>query len=186
MLQCLLKHSTWRLTLVLLALNFALQALILLGSYPACCGTQIPLDISFLLPPSAVYAFLNAIGEEGRQLYLINELSLDIAFPIFYAAAYSCLLAQLLKHNQLQHSRYLVGLYLPLAIACADLFENLHISALLITYPQPSVYLLQGLSVSNFLKHALSLLTFSFLVILLLRPLILRVSPAVLPAKPDA
>lgn len=185
MLQYLIKHSTWRLTLVLLAINFALQAIILLMSYPACCAAHTPLDILFLLQQNTVYDFFNQIGEQGRRLYLINELSLDILFPIFYAAAYSCLLAKLLQYNQLQHSRWLRGLYLPLGIACADVCENLHISALLITYPQPSAYWLQGLVVANFLKHTLSLLTLGFVVLLLLRPLILRLGMAPL-GKPDA
>lgn len=172
MLVRIAQHLGWRMTLLLLLANFLLQGLILGVSYPACCAALPPLDVSVLLNHASVYGFFAAIGAEGRTWYFINEISLDMLFPLAYGAAYFALLARLLCLNDLLFTRAWLLLWLPLGIALADVCENLHIAVLLAYYPQS--FNVTSLSVANFIKHSLSLLTALSLLGLALRLLWLK------------
>ena len=165
----------WRFTLFFLALNFLMQGIILGVSYPACCGLLPPLDVSIMLDGEKVYGFFNAIGEEGRALYFINQSTLDIIFPLLYAPAYLALLAQLLKYNHLLRHPWWLFICLPIGIALADFAENLQILYLVSDYPVQHNVL--GLSVANFLKHMLSMVTALVLIGLAVRLLHLKLKP---------
>ncbi len=83
------------------------------------------LDARGWYTPDEAAHFLCAIGESGRTLYAITELSLDMAFPV----AYGLLLAILIVHlyrSAVAHR--LIGL--PFAAGSGDIAENVTIAYL--------------------------------------------------------
>ncbi|WP_105101725.1 hypothetical protein [Microbulbifer pacificus] len=163
----LYRYASWKKTVLFLALNFALQAIILLIMYPKISATLEPLDVRVGLTATAIGDFLSAIGSDGRALYFFNESVPDMLFPPAYAVAYALLMAQLVRGcGQVQTPlRYLP--LLPFAIALCDLLENLQILAAISSYPDVSDTLAQGLATANLAKHIFTALVLSALGVLL-------------------
>lgn len=170
----LFRISTWKRARTLLALNFSLQAIILLGIYPLIHHTADPLDTQIGLNEASIRAFLHEIGNDGRRLYFINELTLDMLFPVTYALAYGLLMVLLIKGcGQAQTPlRYLA--LMPFAIALCDLVENTHILMAIHSWPILSSAVVSTLALANLCKHILTLLFISALSVLLFWTLGLR------------
>lgn len=170
----LFSFSTWRKTAYLLAANFSLQALMLLIIYPMLGTTAEPLDTRVGLNEIAIREFLQEIGSAGRKLYAINELTLDMLFPVIYALAYTLLLVQLVKACGQKKTPLKYLALLPLAIALCDLIENGHILYAIHVWPGLNSTLVTGLATANLCKHILTLILLSALSVLLFWALGLR------------
>jgi hypothetical protein len=85
-----------------------------------------PLDgRSKLYSPENARALFDSIGPDGRNLYAITEVSLDLVFPF----AYGLLLAVLLFHlYSSEAGKYIIAL--PVLAAVSDVFENVTIAYL--------------------------------------------------------
>lgn len=96
-------------------------------------GNDRLLDLRLLYTPAAAQDFLTAIGAEGRARYLWLLLSFDLVYPAMYALWLS--LALVMAGGG--RSRWI---WMPLAAAACDWYENLGIVVLLVTYhdDQPS------------------------------------------------
>lgn len=163
----LYRHTSWKKAGIFLALNFTLQAIILLILYPKISATLQPLDIRVGLTAEAIEEFLGAIGSDGRALYFFNESVPDMLFPLIYAIAYALLMAQLIKACGQANTplRYLA--LLPFAIGLFDLLENLQTLIAIHHYPAIHQTLVQGLAAANLAKHILIALGVSALGVLL-------------------
>ena len=61
---------------------------------------------------------LSQLGAEGRRLYAITEVTIDLVFPIAYSLLLAAAIVRLLPESRVPW--YL----LPLAMGCFDLLEN--------------------------------------------------------------
>jgi hypothetical protein len=100
-------------------------------------------------------AFLGAIGPEGRRLYALTELSLDLAFPVLYGLFFAGLLAFVLARAVPERRRVRRLAYLPLAMAVADISENLTLTALALSYPPLNTGLARLANVFTLAKYGL-------------------------------
>jgi hypothetical protein len=73
--------------------------------------------------PGDARQLLTDLGKEGRQIYILTELTLDVVFPFVYGGMVAILLCALYKS-----ARYL--LLVPLIMIAADLLENMTASYL--------------------------------------------------------
>src|SRR5688500_4743139 len=94
-----------------------------------------PLDLRVAYTPAEAYAALAAYGDEGRQLYLLIELTVDLIYPLAYAVVFSltivfCLRQVLPANHTLQRAALL-----PWVAMLADYVENAGISWMLLNYP---------------------------------------------------
>lgn len=170
----LFKISTWRTTAVLLAANFTLQAIIFLLIYPMISATTEPLDTRVGLSEATIRAFLQEIGMEGRKIYALNELTLDMLFPMTYAVAYALLVVQLVKSCGQKQTPLKYLALLPIAIALCDVLENTLIVLGIQSWPVLNSNLVPSLAAANLCKHILNLLLLSALSVLLFWALGLR------------
>ncbi|MGF1736838.1 hypothetical protein [Photobacterium satsumensis] len=162
----LINFSSWKKAGVLLSLNFALQAIILLIIYPLISASIDPLDVQVGLTSESVNSFFNEIGTAGRKYYFLNEMTVDMLFPLVYSFAYSLLLIELIKSCELISSSLKYIALLPFGIGASDVIENVHILVAIHSYPAKSELLINGLFIANMSKHSLTVLVLSAILLL--------------------
>jgi hypothetical protein len=122
--------------LVVIAINlcFAFLTPKIVGATDA----HIP-DISFGYTQVQLYAWLEAFGESGRQVYFYTTLLLDTLYPVVYAFLFAFLLVGVRARS---------WVYLPFLIAFVDMSENLCMLYLTAQYPiqYPNVVIWASLS----------------------------------------
>jgi hypothetical protein len=158
MIKVLIRYASWRNTLGLFVIQFALQAMILFWLYPLIGGQGKPLDIRFGLSAVEINEYLTSIGSSVRKIYTLNECTLDMLFPLFYSFAYAFLLLRLILGIVSETSRWCLVSLLPFLIAIADLFENISILGTLAAYPIRSAPWANLVVFFNMIKHSMTLL----------------------------
>jgi len=82
-----------------------------------------------------VNPLFNALGPQGRDVYLYNQLPVDMVYPTLFGISYCLLLAYFLKKlNKLDTKLFYLCL-LPLFAGLSDYLENIGIINLLTNYP---------------------------------------------------
>ena len=77
------------------------------------------LDVRFWYTPADVQQLMQNLEAEGRKLYAITQVTLDLAFPLVYGTIFAVLIFRLYGRDS---SRIL--LWLPMLAVVADLLEN--------------------------------------------------------------
>lgn len=77
------------------------------------------LDSRFWYTPSEAFRFFNALGEDGRWLYAVTEITLDFVFPLIYGLLLAFMIIFLCDRN---YARLLA--LLPVLTVAADMLEN--------------------------------------------------------------
>lgn len=118
------------------------------------------LDTRLWYTPDDVRAFLEAIGQTGRELYLVTQLSVDLLFPAMYGLLCALLLVRLC-------GRTWGGPLAAMALvaAAADVVENLCTAWLAATYDRQSSWVALPALAATLAKFAL---TFAALVAIVL------------------
>ena len=94
------------------------------------------IDVMFAYTPAQVYELVSAYGEQGRQLYAVTELTVDLAYPILYNSLLGLLMAIIFRSAFSSVSPWQKLPLLPLASWLADYLENVGITIMLMSYPQ--------------------------------------------------
>jgi hypothetical protein len=119
------------LALLVIALVFGLQAF---TARSAALHYVKVLDVRSFYTPSDVQQLMQALGPQGRNLYAITEVTLDLLFPFVYGGLLALLLVRL---YDCRTARSLV--VIPVIAIVFDLLENLSAFTLSLTYSgQPS------------------------------------------------
>jgi len=95
-----------------------------------------------MMPEGYSYSYLmelfTALGETGRNVYLQQQLPLDMVYPALFALCYSLMLAFFLKKINKQNSLLIYLCYLPFIGGAADYLENISIITMLKHFPDIS------------------------------------------------
>src|SRR5262249_21924197 len=89
------------------------------------------LDSQRWYSPRQAHELLKNLGEEGRQLYAITEVTLDLIFPVVYAALFAGLLGNLYRARVVRRLAPV-----PLLAAAADWCENVCAALLAWTFTE--------------------------------------------------
>ncbi len=166
MITMLQRYATWRITIILLAVQFVVQAIILFLIYPSIGGQGVPLDMRSGMSSHEIQEYLISIGEKGRTLYALNEGTADILFPLLYSFAYSFLFIRLITPMAGTASRWHWFALLPFGIAIADVFENASIIASLSAFEHSGSWS-RAVIIFNTIKGSLMMVTITLLVSIL-------------------
>lgn len=167
------KHSTGKNVAIFFSLNMAFYLAILFYSIPMV-GKSAPDMKLFDVSPSGytreyAVSLLNAIGPEGRKLYLSLQLPLDFVYPGLFIISYPLLFAWLLKKNHGLQSKVYYALYLPIIAGLFDYLENILIIQMLKTYPDINSSLVVVASFATVAKSVLSSVFFTLLLLSILQ-----------------
>ncbi|MGI9530543.1 hypothetical protein [Lutimonas sp.] len=145
--------------------------------YLLMLGLTIPQTMSFsngmnlldMMPTGYDLNYVNelfsSLGEKGRQVYLTQQIPVDMVYPLLFGISYCLILGFFLeKLNKLQRP-YVYACLLPLLAGFFDYLENISIINMLGQYPELTESMV---NTSNTFTIAKSVLTSVYFVILLL------------------
>ncbi len=114
-------------------------------------GYQL-LDSRFAYTPAEAVLRLDAYSGAGRTLYLVNDWTFDLAYPVIYSLLAGFILTLVLKVAFPPLSPLQRMQLFPFCMAFFDYLENISISLLLILFPGQPNWLIQVASASTTLK----------------------------------
>lgn len=160
LIRSLQKWAETRRVLSLFLLTMCVFLIMLFYSIPAV-ERFVPGKQLFDLSPSGYsYDFartlLEALGAEGRAVYLELQLPLDFIYPGLFAISYSLLLVWVFKKGFPAHSKIFYLSLVPVAGGFFDYLENICIFNMLKTYPDISQSLVSLSSIFTILKSGFS------------------------------
>jgi hypothetical protein len=162
------KYSTGKNVIILFSITMVVYLTILLYSIPKVVSSAPEIKL-FDVSPSGytteyAISLLNAIGQEGRELYLSLQLPLDFIYPGLFIISYSLLFAWLLKKNYSLESKVYYAIYIPIFAGLFDYTENVLIIMMLKTYPNLNSNLVTVASFATITKSILSSIFFTLLI----------------------
>ena len=112
-----------------------------------------------------VNTLLKALGEKGRDVYLFEQIPIDMVYPFMFALSWCLVLAYILnKLGKLDGILFYLCL-IPVLAGAFDYCENVGIINILNRYPANSDLLSQTTSVFSVLKSSCTTIYFIILVI---------------------
>lgn len=151
LLALLTRLSTGALIVTLLVLIIGINRFVLPAIYP-----PDTLDVQFSYSPERAYQLIDSYGKEGRQYYVLIELTLDAVYPLILALFFSSLTIYTFRRtfplNSFWQKLPLLG---PLTMV-VDYLENTSIVAMLLNYPQRLDVLAQAANLFTIAKFVLS------------------------------
>jgi hypothetical protein len=146
------RMANGRNILLLLVLFLLMNLVVIPVVYP-----KFPtLDTLPSYTPSEAYQHLSSYGDQGRRLYSIIELTLDLIYPFISAMLFSLLILYTFQRAFPAHAWTHKLALIPLAVMLADYLENASIVTMLLSYPRQLPLLAAISNVFTVTKSALS------------------------------
>lgn len=148
--------------------------------YIAMLGVTIPNTMEYakgmklldMIPTGYDWEYVNELftnlGEEGRSVYLTNQIPLDMIYPLLFGASYCLLLGYFLKKLQKLKSPYSYLCLFPIIAGFSDYLENIGIIMMLKSFPEISATLVNVTNTFSITKSVLTSLYFVILTIVLI------------------
>lgn len=163
------KHATGKRVLILFILTMAVYSTMLFYSIPAVSAFAPELAIFDLSPSgySLSYAneLLDALGEEGRNLYLTTQLPLDFIYPGLFSITYSLMLVWLFAKTFNENSKIYYFSLLPFLAGVFDYAENVFIIKMINTFPDVQATTVKVASIFTLFKSSFTMLFFLVLIV---------------------
>ena len=170
--ELLSRHASGKKIFLLFLATQVVYGAMLLFSIPRVLQHSTGMQILDLLPTgySAEYVqrLFETLGEIGREVYLFQQIPLDMIYPALFAITYSLLLTFLFKRvfsieNRIQNLNVL-----PIIAGLLDYLENFWIVIMLSIYPIFKSWLAYLTSVFTVLKSISVTLVFVLLIIVVI------------------
>jgi hypothetical protein len=84
---------------------------------------------------SYVNELFRVLGENGRKIYLTNQIPVDMIYPLLFGLTYSLLLAYFLNKVNKLKSPFIYLCLLPIIAGVSDYLENIWFITMLKSYP---------------------------------------------------
>jgi hypothetical protein len=163
------KLSTGKLVFVFFLLTIAVYSTMLFYSIPAVTAFAPELPIFDLSPLGYSFNYanelLNALGTEGRNLYLTTQLPLDFIYPGLFSITYSLMLVWLFGKTFNRNSKIYYFLFVPFLAGIFDYSENIFIIKMINSFPDLQVTTVKLASIFTLLKSSFTILFFTLLIV---------------------
>ncbi|WP_413112565.1 hypothetical protein [Thaumasiovibrio sp. DFM-14] len=113
-------------------------------------------------------ALLTALGEEGREVYVSLQLTLDIFYPILFALCYFSLFQWLIIVGRLSHRIWRYITVIPIFVCVLDYVENIFIWLMIRDYPTLSESLVTTSSTFTLAKSVSTMVYFIVLTLMII------------------
>ncbi len=115
-----------------------------------------------------IQSLFSTLGENGREVYLFNQIPVDMVYPLLFAISYSLLMGYFLKKLNKFDSEYFYLCLLPIIAGVADYMENMGIIMMLKSYPDIAQFTATVTSVFSIIKSMATSIYFLALIITLI------------------
>jgi len=167
----LIKNSSPKIFVPLLAIGFVLQAYMLIVLNPkilAITNGLVPLDLKMGFSVNYAIQFLQSLGDEGKSIYLNQFLLTDWFFSLISGIAWSLFLTWFYKNAFSSTSNLQKFGIIPLFITFFDYIENFCFVYLTMNDPDFNIALSKVASVSGVIKNFIFIITIIQILFLLL------------------
>lgn len=158
--------------LFLLILTNIVYGYMLLVSIPKVIGFSGGMKIPDMMPigyePEYIFPLLAKLGEQGRAVYLYQQIPVDLCYPFLFGITYCLVLLYLLQKLKKMNRETVYLCLLPLMGGFFDYMENFGIIHMLNSYPAISVSCIKISAFFTVFKSMLSIISFSVIIILML------------------
>jgi len=133
------KNTSGKKILGLFILTNVVYLFMLFVTIPKTMGFSNGMKLLDMLPTGYNRDYVNelfrTLGENGREIYLTNQLPVDMIYPLLFGLTYSLLLAYFLKKLNKLKSPFTYLCLLPIIAGIVDYLENIGIITMLNNYP---------------------------------------------------
>jgi len=171
MIQFITKHLNGKKVLFLFLLTNLVYAFMLIITIPKTMQFSNGMKLLDMMPmgynSEYVNSLFNTLGEKGREVYLLNQIPIDMIYPFLFAISYALLIAFFLKKLNLLNSRFKYLTVLPMVAGITDYLENFGIIYMLNSYPDISNFSIALTNLFTMTKSISTTIYFMLLIIVL-------------------
>jgi hypothetical protein len=172
--EIIYKYSSGKRVLWLFILTNLVYAFMLIITIPKTMTFSNGMKLLDMMPAGYDSEYINrlfeALGENGRNVYLYNQIPVDMIYPFLFAISYCLLIAYFLKKINKLNSLFFYLCFLPVIAGIADYLENFGIISMLINYPNLSQISMTTTNVFSITKSLITTIFAVALIIILLIP----------------
>ena len=165
-------NLTGKKVLLLFLLTNIVYAVMLTVTIPKTMTFSNGLKLLDMMPLGYDLEYINTLfetlGENGRQVYLTNQLPVDMIYPFLFGISYCLLIGFFLKKLNKLDSFFFYLCFLPLIAGIADYLENFGIFTMLYNFPDFSPFTAKVTNVFSVVKSMTTTVFFIALIITLL------------------
>lgn len=165
-------NLTGKKVLLLFLLANIVYAVMLIVTIPKTMTFSNGLKLLDMMPLGYDLEYINTLfetlGENGRQVYLTNQLPVDMIYPFLFGISYCLLIGFFLKKLNKLDTFYFYLCFLPLIAGIADYLENFGIFTMLNNFPDFSPFTAKVTNVFSVVKSMTTTVFFIALIITLL------------------
>ncbi|MCF6287667.1 MAG: hypothetical protein L3J53_00330 [Proteobacteria bacterium] len=166
------RHLTGKKVLLLFVLTNFVYAFMLILTIPKTMVFSNGMQLLDMLPLGYdleyIQKLFNTLGENGREIYLYNQIPVDMIYPFFFGISYCLLIAYFLKKFNKLNSAFFYLCFLPIIAGLADYLENFGIITMLNNYPNISQTSAITTNIFSIVKSMTTTVLFITLIITLL------------------
>ena len=166
------KNLSGKKILFLFVLTNLIYAIMLIVTIPKTMAFSNGMKLLDMMPTGYNSEYINSLfetlGVNGREVYLYNQIPIDMIYPFLFGISYCLLIAYFLKKINKFNSTFFYLCFLPIIAGTADYLENFGIINMLISYPNLSQISMDTTNVFSVVKSMTTTIYFIALIIILL------------------
>ena len=166
------KNSSGKKVALLFVITNLIYAFMLLVTIPKTVAYSGGMKLLDMMPQGYdsdyVNELFNKLGKEGRDVYLFNQIPVDMIYPLLFALTYSLLIAYFLKKLDKLNTSFFFLCLIPIIGGIADYLENIGIITMLNNYPDLSVVHVSTTNIFSIIKSVSTTLFFIVLIVIII------------------
>ncbi|WP_323789762.1 hypothetical protein [Psychroserpens sp.] len=166
------KNTSGKKVLGLFILTNVVYLFMLFVTIPKTMGFSSGMKLLDMLPTGYNQDYVNelfkTLGKNGREIYLTNQIPVDMIYPLLFGLTYSLLLAYFLKKLNKLKSPFSHLCILPIIAGIADYLENIGIITMLNSYPDLTKTMVNTTNIFSIIKSTSTSVFFITLIVILI------------------
>lgn len=166
------KNISGKKVLGLFILTNLVYVFMLMVTIPKTMAFAKGMKLLDMMPAGYDFDYVNklysALGENGRETYLTNQIPIDMIYPLLFAISYCLLMAYFLKKINKLNTPFIYLCLLPIIAGIADYFENIGIISMLNSYPDFTETSVSITSLFSVIKSTFTTVFFIALIVILI------------------
>lgn len=166
------KNVSGKKALGLFILTNLVYAFMLIVTIPKTMSFANGMKLLDMMPAGYDFNYVNrlftALGDNGRETYLTNQIPVDMIYPFLFGVSYAVVMAYFLNKTNKLNTPFIYLCLLPIIAGIADYIENIGIIAMLNNYPNFTETTVNTISTFSIIKSISTSVFFIALVVVLI------------------
>lgn len=168
----IIKNVSGKKVLGLFILTNLVYAFMLIVTIPKTMSFANGMKLLDMMPAGYDFNYVNtlfsALGNNGRDIYLTNQIPVDMIYPFLFGVSYAAVMAYFLNKINKLNTPFIYLSLLPIIAGIADYIENIGIISMLNNYPNLTETTVNTISTFSIIKSISTSVFFIALVVVLI------------------